>query len=305
MLRRYWRLAASLLFCLLSYTLKSTSRPAAAAQLGPAYEILDLVNQVRARNGLPPFQINAALMAAAQNQANWMASNNLYSHVGEGGSNPQTRATAAGYSGYVSENIVGGTNLSPRQGVLWWENSPVHFNTMVSERYIEAGAGFATGFDQNFYALVVGRPAGSEPAVNVAAPQTEPLRITPIELAPPREDGSIVHVVQEGQALWTIAAYYDVDLEYLQLINNLSEDSFIQPGDEVIVRLADGQSPPPTPTPPLTHVVQTGENLWSIAARHHVEMATLLWYNNLTENAVLHPGDEIIIHLAPGQAPPP
>ena len=129
--------------------------------------------------------------------------------------------------------------------------------------------------------------------------------ITPIELAEPREDGSIVHVMQQGQAMWTIAAYYDVDLDYLYLINGLGEDNVLHPGDEVTVRLADGQEPPPTPTPPLTHTVREGESAWSVALQNDIGLDYLYLLNNMNADSMLQPGDQLVVRLAEGQAPPP
>ncbi|MCZ7667847.1 MAG: hypothetical protein M5U34_11870 [Chloroflexi bacterium] len=44
----------------------------------------------------------------------------------------------------------------------------------------------------------------------------------------------------------------------IMLYNGLTEDSVIQPGDELIIRLAEGAEPPPTPTPPVHHIVRAG-----------------------------------------------
>jgi uncharacterized protein YkwD/LysM repeat protein len=279
-----------------------------AAQSGPAAEMFQLINNFRASQGLPPFQYNGALAAAAQNHASWMATNVIFSHTGAGGSSPLSRANAVGYSGSVVENIVGGSSMSPRQGLIWWQNSPIHYNTLVTSNYPQAGVGFATNGQENMYVLVVGRPPG--PYENVRRPQTTaasaaPLIITPIELAEPREDGSIVHVMQQGQALWTVAAYYDVDLDYLYLINGLTEDDFLHPGDEVTVRLADGQEPPPTPTPPLTHTVREGESAWSIALQNGIGLDYLYLLNNMNPDSMLQPGDQLVVRLAEGQEPPP
>jgi uncharacterized protein YkwD len=279
-----------------------------AAQAGPAAEIFQLINNFRASQGLPPFQYNGTLASAAQNHASWMATNVIYSHTGAGGSSPLTRATAAGYSGYVIENIVGGWSMSPRQGLIWWQNSPIHYNTLVTSSYPQAGIGFATNGQENMYVLVVGRPPG--PYESARRPQTNaapaaPLIITPIELAEPGEDGSIVHVLQQGQALWTIAAYYDVDLAHLYLINDLNEEDFLHPGDEVIVRLPEGQEPPPTPTPPLTHTVREGESAWSVALQNGIGLDYLYSLNNMNADSMLQPGDQLTVRLAEGQAPPP
>ena len=297
------------LFIVLALAAGSSIEPAPlAAQADPASEIFQLINQFRASQGLPPFQYNGFLASAAQAHANWMANTSFISHTGAGGSTPQTRSTAAGYVGYVVENIVGGTSMSPRQGLIWWQNSPIHYNTLVTNRYPQAGIGFAPSGGQNMYVLVVGRPPGaneSGPSINRPATSAKPLIITPIQLSEPREDGSIVHVIQQGQAMWTIAAYYDVDLDYLYLINGLTEDNVLHPGNEVTVQLADGEEPPPTPTPPLTHVVREGESAWSIALQNDIGLDFLYLLNNMTDASVLHPGNEVIVRLAEGQSPPP
>jgi hypothetical protein len=61
----------------------------------------------------------------------------------------------------------------------------------------------------------------------------------PVEAAEPREDGSIIHVVRTGQALWNIAAVYDVSIEQILELNGLSQNSVIQPGQEILVRPPD------------------------------------------------------------------
>lgn len=278
--------------------------PATSAQ-SPAGEIIRLVNELRAARGLPPFSPDGALMAAAQSHAEWMAANMSYTHTGAGGSTPQQRATAAGYRGYVAENIVGGTNLSPGQGVVWWENSAIHYATMTSTRHIHVGAGFASAGGQNMYVLLVGVPSdyvpapGSSPVRQAPAPPV----VVPVTRAAPREDGSIVHVVQIGQTAWDIAAVYGVDLATLLRLNNLPDDPILLPGDEILVQPAEGATP--LPPGPLTHKVQPGQSAWAIAARYRITLDELLYLNNLGPNPVLQPGDTLIIRLAPGQTPPP
>lgn len=270
----------------------------------PASEIIQLVNGVRTSFGLAPFQYSPALAIAAQSHANWMGSTAVYSHTGAGGSTPQTRADSAGYAGYVSENIVGGTSLTPQQGVTWWRNSAVHFNTMVSTRYTQIGAGYAVGHGQNFYVIVVGNPS-ERPVQRAAQVNPAPVAVAPIVLSQPSEDGSIVHEVLTGQTFWAIAARYEVSLDNLFLFNNLNENSILSPGDKLTIRLAEGQEPPPTPTPPPFHVVQDGDTAWTIAAWYNISLSDLLWFNNLSEDDFLQPGDEVIIRLEEGQLPPP
>jgi len=268
-------------------------------------EILQLVNAVRAEYGLAPVAYNAQLAAAAQGHANFIATEGIYSHYGVNGSTWQDRAQAAGYPGWAGENLVGGTRLTPQQGVTWWRNSAVHFSNMLNPRWTEAGVGFAVGNGQNFYVMVFGTqndappPRAQQPVVDV------PFIVAPIELAAPNPDGSIVHVVGEGHTFWAIAARYEVSIADLYLFNGLNEDTVLNPGDRLTIRLADGQPPPPTPTPPTTHTVREGESLWTIAAAYRTDLDTLLWLNGVTIDHVVYAGDQVKVRLGEGEAPPP
>jgi len=297
-----------LLFLALCWAFPAGPPKVAEAQ-SPTNEIVRLVNELRATYGLSGFTWNAQLAVAAQNHANWMASTGLYSHTGAGGSTPVTRAVSAGYNGYVAENIVGGTNLTPQQGVTWWINSPTHFNTLISNRHIEVGVGFATGQGQNMYVLVAGHPDGNgaQASANLTPQNDTPeiFFVSPIVLSAPREDGSIVHAVGSGQSLWSISARYGVPLQEIMLYNGLSENSTINPGDELIIRLAEGVPPPPTPTPPTTHTVQEGDSAWTIAARYRISLDDFLWFNSMAEDDPLQPGDMVTIRIAEGEPLPP
>lgn len=292
---------------LLPLWLANPLQPAPSVSAQSAAEIISLVNDLRASLGLPGFSLNGALMVAAQSHAEWMAANMAYTHTGANGTRPQQRASAAGYAGYVSENIVGGTNMSPRQGVVWWENSAIHYQTMTSTRHIHVGAGYATANGQNMYVLVIGVPSDYAPAPGTSAAaelQAEaPVIVIPVTKAEPREDGAIVHQVQMGQTAWDVAAVYDVELRTLLRLNNLPDDPILFPGDELYVRPPDGATLPPAD--PLTHTVQEGQSAWSIAARYNLSLGELLDLNGLPQGALLQPGEQIIIRLAAGQSPPP
>lgn len=300
-------LSTLLAACLVIGLLAPAARPAAAQD--PASQVIALVNQLRASLGLYALTPNWALTAAAQGHANWMAANGSFSHTGEGGSSPQDRANAAGYQGWVAENIVGGTNLSPQQGIIWWQNSPIHYAGMTSSRYIEVGAGYARSGDQNMYVMVFGvpsdRPVGGSQSSGGGNAQQAPAPVirTPVEVAAPREDGSIVHVIQIGQTAWDVAAAYNVPLADILRFNNLSDDPIILPGDEIVVRFSD--QPTPGPAEPQYHTVEAGETAWTIAAKYHIDLGVLLAMNGFDQRPILHEGDQVIIALPEGMPIPP
>jgi hypothetical protein len=111
---------------------------------GGPYAVIDAVNAIRSANGLAPFKANGALMAAAQAHSAYQASIDSASHSGRGGSDPGSRAAAAGYGGgSVIENIYAGMGATPQQAVNWWQREGTHLATMLSTRHTEAGAGVA------------------------------------------------------------------------------------------------------------------------------------------------------------------
>ncbi len=229
----------------------------ASASVTSASELIQLVNQLRKANGLPPYQVNQALMAAAQAHSEYQASIGKVTHTGRGGTRPRDRAIAAGYGSgatvFVSENIAGGMNLSAAEAVNWWQGDSLHLTTMLSANYQDVGAGVAVSGDTVYYTLDAGYVAGAAtPAptqvgssATKASPKTPAptaLAIVPVQAATPRPDGSIIHVVEQGQALWNIAAVYKVSLADLLALNNLTEGAFIHPGDKLLVRPAQTTS---------------------------------------------------------------
>ncbi len=301
-------------------TISAADVPPAAAQpplqSSDQYYVIELVNALRAEYGLPPYQINAQLMAAAQAHSEWAASIGTHSHTGAGGSTPTDRAVAAGYGGgnqvRVSENIYWGTRASAETALAWWRNSPLHFRGMTSTQYTEIGAGVAYSSTGGYFTLkfgVVGTapaPAPQQPAAPGAAPlPTLPSYVVePVEIAEPGEDGSVVHIVGEGQNLWAIAEGYDVALSEVMALNRLNERSIIRPGDRIVIVPAPVQTGPAA-TGPTTHIVEEGQTLFGIALSYRVELQTILELNGLYETSIIRPGDEIVIVPDPNATPAP
>ncbi|MEA3441548.1 MAG: LysM peptidoglycan-binding domain-containing protein [Chloroflexota bacterium] len=71
------------------------------------------------------------------------------------------------------------------------------------------------------------------------APAETAIAVVPFVTTTPNPDGSIVHVVQQGQTLIGIATVYGVQLNALLERNRLTMDSIILPGDNILVKRAD------------------------------------------------------------------
>ncbi len=242
---------ASLASALLILVVMRLEVSRASASIASASEVIQLVNQLRRANGLQPYQVNQALMAAAQAHSEYQAAQGSVTHNGQGGSRPRDRAVANGYGDgaavSVSENIAGGLNLSVSGAVSWWQGDNLHLTTMLSPNYQDVGAGVAVSGDTVYYTLDAGYVSGSAPppASQSTSPPSTTTQGNPgataiaaasIKIATPRPDGAVVHVVEQGQVLWNISEAYKVSLAELLALNNLTDRSVIYPGDKLLIQ---------------------------------------------------------------------
>jgi len=229
---------------------------AARAQSDCAYQLIDAVNALRASYGLAPYAVDPILMAVVQAQTDFrVATGGAYGHLGPNGEHPRDRAIAAGYGAgmtvFVSENIIEGTDLTPEQAVEWWTGDDPHLNTMIGQYYRDIGAGCGWSGDYAYYTINSGYVAGGYSSSGYyTTPAEGPPAPEPFFISTPGPDGSIVHIVAAGQTLWTIAAYYDIDLNTLRALNRFGETPILHPGDEVIIRLAESTATPAPATDP-------------------------------------------------------
>jgi hypothetical protein len=123
-----------------------------------------------------------------------------------------------------------------------------HLDTMRSTTLQDIGAGVTVVGDYVYYTIDVGLSASSvqvTPQGNGNVPTYIP--VIPgvggkILTTTPGIDGSIIHVVQLGDTIWSIAQAYKVSEDEILQLNSL-KDNFIYVGNKLVIRL------PFTPTP--------------------------------------------------------
>jgi len=100
-------------------------------------QILGLINNVRAQNGLGALALDSQLSAAALEHSLDMACNDNISHTGTDGSTWYDRARKQGFANYNSarENIYVGNPAfggDANGAFTWWMNSEIHRKTLMN-----------------------------------------------------------------------------------------------------------------------------------------------------------------------------
>ncbi len=262
--------------------------PITRDDLSPAAEqVARLINQIRARAGLPPLTIHPLLNRAATAHIAMMVASGVYGHVGSDGSRTADRVARTGYvvDGWVGENwaVFG----SVAQAVDWWVGHAPHRNNLLNRQYTEMGVGvWPHPVGQNLI-VVVDFSTGQS---GVADTWQRPA----------------IHVVVAGDTLSGIGQQYGMNWERIALQNGLTAVSLLQIG-QVLTLAGAGQTNTGVATqlaPPLAafahseaarYVVQAGDSLWGIAAQLGIPLSALMKHNGLNEESILFP--EQVLHL--------
>jgi LysM repeat protein len=112
----------------------------------------------------------------------------------------------------------------------------------------------------------------------------------------------VVHIVQWGENLTSIARRYGTTIQAIVQANQLSNANRIYAGQRLII---PGAWTPPPPSSGNTHVVRYGDTLSAIAYRYGVRTSDLAWLNGIANPNRIYPGQRLLIPGAPGTPPTP
>lgn len=139
-------------------------------------KLLELTNNERAKNNLPPLTYNDKLAQAATLKAQDMFTLNYWAHYAPNGTTPWDFILKAGYQyEYAGENLA--KNFLFSQGVVdSWMNSPTHRNNILKNDYSDVGFAVINGTLNNEPTTLVvqmfGKPSGANPIVSSFTPPT-------------------------------------------------------------------------------------------------------------------------------------
>lgn len=152
-----------------------------------------------------------------------------------------------------------------------------------------------------------------EPATEVALPPTlvpPTLVPTPSFTATPWPTATRIpptpepyrHEVTVNESLWSIAALYEVNLDELRTVNELTSDT-LRPGQLLEIPGRQEQthtveySAGPVSTVNFTYEVQVGDNIISLAYRYGTTPNEIFRANRLPTDVVLYKGQELVIPI--------
>lgn len=258
-----------LLFALLIYTVllptPGMARSLPRQTINTPSQLIDAVNNLRIANGLPALAVHSVLMQSSQSQADYMASVGYATHERPGGISFTQQLLSLGFplagdlslGGFRAENVIQSSNPLVWNGVPpAWQDSQ-HMNTMLSQNFTHIGAGISQGPSGYFYALDCAAATGSGEmqdgvttlltSVPGGAQAGVSQYMVPVMLSTANANGDVLHKVQYGQTLWSIAIEYGTTIKAIQALNGLGEDLVVYQGQELLV--LKGVTPPPaTPT---------------------------------------------------------
>lgn len=275
----YYVIFLALLLAGLSVTKPKRVSASPQGQITAADQLISAVNNLRLSYGLPALIWHSILMQSAQSQADYMAATGQVTHSRPGGITYTQQLLALGFplagdlslGGFRSENILNSSNP-----LLWdgippaWQDAD-HMNTMLSQNFTHIGAGVSQGSGGYFYAVDTAAATGSgqmqESASTIlgsaSSGSSEAAGVSQymvaVVKATARPDGDVIHAVQYGQTLWSIAIEYGTTIKNIQALNNLGEDLVVYQGQALLIQKAATQPVADLPTatvpPPATQTV--------------------------------------------------
>ncbi len=264
---------------------KAFASPLTQTQTPTTTEVIEAVNALRISEGLSPLHVHTALMQAAQIEADGIAGG-LSGHWRPENLTLGQWLLSLGYplagdllqDGYRSENWVAAN--SAEEAVLTWTGDDVHTNTMLSQYRSDIGVGIAVG-DDVYIVLITALQTRDGKMQSTAFPMLTQMASTsgyiiegtqvsqyvaPVVLCTALPDGDVIHKVQHGQSLWSIAIAYNTTINQICAWNNLGQDTIIYEGQNLLIQKGATQPATASPVPRVTSTPQSTATMWKAIA---------------------------------------
>ena len=160
-------------------------------------------------------------------------------------------------------------------------------------------------------AATAARTATLAPATQTATPAEE------ATAAPePTMLADIIHIVEQGEYLGVIARRYGIDEDLIARANGITSATILRIGQRLLIpdvpvtptntprataqpTAAESAEPEATPLADVIHTVERGDTLSALAVRYDISIADIAQANDISTNAVLSIGQELVIPSIP------
>ncbi len=131
----------------------------------------------------------------------------------------------------------------------------------------------------------------------------------------PTQLADLYHTVEQGEYLGAIARRYGIDEALIARANGITSETILRIGQQLLIpdvpvtptntprptqaSPTDAAEPAETPRADVIHIVEQGEYLGVIATRYDVAVADIAQANDISVNAVLSVGQELVIPSIP------
>lgn len=137
-----------------------------------------------------------------------------------------------------------------------------------------------------------GTPTPELPYEETPAVSTPAATAVPASTSVPSSGNVIVHVVQPGETLYSIASRYGVTVQTIIDANGITNPDQIYQGQKLNVPTSSGGASGGSAGCRIRHTVQSGEWVWQIARNYGVDPYSILSANGLTVQTAntIYPG---------------
>lgn len=202
------------------------------------------------------FDIGVARLA----HANGMSTDDVL-HIGE-----TLRLPGTGYASFDQQRPA---RYTVRRGDTLWEIAH-HFNVSVSR-------------------LTSANNIGAGDILHIGQTLRLPGSDAPLEAA---GESNGRYTVQRGDSLWDIARRFDVSVQRLASLNNISDGEVLHIGETLRLPRA-ATSVAYNDARPDYYTVRSGDSLWEIARRFGIALEDLMRWNDISGSTILHPGQSL------------
>ena len=98
-----------------------------------------------------------------------------------------------------------------------------------------------------------------------------------------------IYKIENSQTLKEIADNLGIDIQELETINGINQNTLISMGEQIIIPALN------TMNNYSMYIVKQGDNMYAIAKKYNVDLETLLSLNGLEKSDYIYPNQQILI----------